>query len=88
MADYRRAMPARGAPLIVKDKIIVGIAGGEFAIRGFLDAYDVSDRQARVALLDGAGARRARAETLAERCVVVGARRRADLAVRLVRSRS
>ena len=32
------------APLIVKDKVIVGIAGGEFAIRGFLDAYDVPDR--------------------------------------------
>ena len=28
------------APLIVKDKVIVGIAGGEFGIRGFLDAYD------------------------------------------------
>ncbi len=25
-----------------QDKIIVGIAGGEFAIRGFLDAYDVN----------------------------------------------
>jgi alcohol dehydrogenase (cytochrome c) len=29
-----------GAPLVVKDKVIVGIAGGEFGIRGFLDAYD------------------------------------------------
>ena len=35
------------APLVVKDKVIVGIAGGEFAIRGFLDAYDPDDRQAR-----------------------------------------
>jgi alcohol dehydrogenase (cytochrome c) len=31
-----------GAPLIVKDKVIVGIAGGEFGIRGFLDAYDAN----------------------------------------------
>jgi alcohol dehydrogenase (cytochrome c) len=28
------------APLIVKDKVIVGMAGGEFGVRGFLDAYD------------------------------------------------
>jgi len=28
------------APLAVKDKIIVGIAGGEYGIRGFLDAYE------------------------------------------------
>ncbi len=27
-------------PLAVKDKIVVGIAGGEYGIRGFLDAYD------------------------------------------------
>jgi alcohol dehydrogenase (cytochrome c) len=29
------------APLIVKDKVIVGTAGGEFGIRGFIAAYDV-----------------------------------------------
>ena len=29
------------APLIVKDKVITGVAGGEYGIRGFLDAYDV-----------------------------------------------
>ena len=28
------------APLIVKDKVITGVAGGEYGIRGFLDAYD------------------------------------------------
>ena len=28
------------APLVVKDKVIVGMAGGEFGIRGFLAAYD------------------------------------------------
>ena len=28
------------APLAVKDKIIIGPAGGEYGIRGFLDAYD------------------------------------------------
>ena len=28
------------APLVIKDKIIVGTAGGEYGIRGFLAAYD------------------------------------------------
>jgi alcohol dehydrogenase (cytochrome c) len=28
------------APLIVKDKVIVGVAGAEYGIRGFIDAYD------------------------------------------------
>ena len=28
------------APLVLKDKVIVGVAGGEYGIRGFLDAYD------------------------------------------------
>ncbi|MGH9661515.1 MAG: pyrroloquinoline quinone-dependent dehydrogenase, partial [Bryobacteraceae bacterium] len=30
------------APLAIRDKIIVGVAGGEFGIRGFLDAYDAA----------------------------------------------
>jgi alcohol dehydrogenase (cytochrome c) len=28
------------APLVVKDKVVVGVAGGEFGIRGFVAAYD------------------------------------------------
>jgi alcohol dehydrogenase (cytochrome c) len=31
-----------GAPLVVNDSVVVGIGGGEFGIRGFLAAYDVS----------------------------------------------
>jgi alcohol dehydrogenase (cytochrome c) len=30
------------APLVVKDKIIVGISGGEQGVRGFIDAYDAA----------------------------------------------
>jgi len=30
------------APLVVKDKVIVGTAGGEYGIRGFLAAYDAA----------------------------------------------
>ena len=29
------------APLVVKDKVIIGVAGGEFGIRGFIAAYDI-----------------------------------------------
>ncbi len=31
-----------GAPLVVNHSVVVGIAGGEFGVRGFLAAYDVS----------------------------------------------
>jgi alcohol dehydrogenase (cytochrome c) len=30
-----------GAPLVIKDKVVVGMAGGERGVSGFLDAYDV-----------------------------------------------
>jgi len=30
------------APLAIKDKVIVGVAGGEYGIRGFIAAYDVA----------------------------------------------
>jgi alcohol dehydrogenase (cytochrome c) len=29
------------APLVVKDKVIIGVGGGEYGIRGFISAYDV-----------------------------------------------
>ncbi|BCG64478.1 MAG: alcohol dehydrogenase (cytochrome c) [Methyloprofundus sp.] len=40
VADYRAGYSITSAPLVVKDKIIIGTAGGEFGIRGFLDAYN------------------------------------------------
>ena len=40
VADYRTGASMTAAPLAVKDKIIAGISGGEFGVRGFLDAYD------------------------------------------------
>ncbi|MBI3693640.1 MAG: PQQ-dependent dehydrogenase, methanol/ethanol family [Acidobacteria bacterium] len=40
VADYRTGHSLTLAPLAVKDKVIVGIAGGEYGVRGFLDAYD------------------------------------------------
>jgi len=41
VADTMEGFNITSPPLIVKDKIIVGHAGGEYALRGFLDAYDV-----------------------------------------------
>jgi len=38
-ADYRQSYVFTVAPLVVKDKIIVGVAGGEYGVRGFVDAY-------------------------------------------------
>ena len=40
MADYKNGYSSTGAPLAVKDKIITGMAGGEFGVRGFIDGYD------------------------------------------------
>src|SRR5579871_125980 len=40
VADTMAGYSLTAAPLVVKDKIITGVAGGEFGIRGFIDAYD------------------------------------------------
>ena len=44
MYDYTASggYAATGAPLAVKDKVIVGMSGGEHPISGFLDAYDAA----------------------------------------------
>jgi alcohol dehydrogenase (cytochrome c) len=40
VAAYDSGYSKTAAPLIVKDKVVTGIAGGEFGIRGFIDAYN------------------------------------------------
>ena len=40
LGDYRKGYSGTLAPLIVKNKVLVGTAGAEFGIRGFIDAYD------------------------------------------------
>ncbi len=40
IADHKQGFTATGAPLIVKNKVVVGMAGAEFGTRGFIDAYD------------------------------------------------
>jgi alcohol dehydrogenase (cytochrome c) len=39
--DYTRGYTATSAPLVVGDLAYIGIAGGEYGIRGFFDAYEV-----------------------------------------------
>lgn len=41
-ADYRQGYTFTMAPLAVKNEIIVGVSGGEYGIRGFVDAYEAS----------------------------------------------
>ena len=45
IADYTQQYAMTVAPLVVKDKVISGVAGGEHGVRGFLAAYDVNTGQ-------------------------------------------
>jgi len=40
VADHTKGYTKTATPLIVKDLVVTGIAGGEYGIRGFIDAYD------------------------------------------------
>ena len=40
LADYKVGYAATLAPLVLDGKVIVGISGGEYPTRGFIDAYD------------------------------------------------
>jgi alcohol dehydrogenase (cytochrome c) len=40
IADARLGYAMTLAPLIIKDKVIIGVAGGEYGVRGFIAAYD------------------------------------------------
>ncbi len=42
VADYKQQYAMTVAPIVVKDKVISGVAGGEHGIRGFLAAWDVN----------------------------------------------
>ena len=41
--DATKAETMTSAPMIVKDKVLVGISGGEFGVQGRLTAYNLSD---------------------------------------------
>ena len=40
LGDYKIGYSSTIAPLAVKNLIVVGVAGGEYGIRGYIDAYD------------------------------------------------
>lgn len=41
IANYKDGYSATSAPMIVKNMAIIGVAGGEYGVSGFFDAYDV-----------------------------------------------
>ncbi len=41
MDDYTAGYSSTAAPLVIKGNVIIGIAGGEYGVRSFIDAYDV-----------------------------------------------
>jgi alcohol dehydrogenase (cytochrome c) len=42
IADYKAGYSISGAPLALKNMVVTGVAGGEFGIRGFVDARDTA----------------------------------------------
>lgn len=40
VGDWKDGYYMTMAPLVVKDKILIGVAGGEFGVRGFIQAFD------------------------------------------------
>jgi len=55
--DYTKGYSITLAPLAVKNLVIVGVAGGEYGIRGFIDAYDANtgERKWRFYTVPGPG---------------------------------
>ena len=45
--DWRQGYSITGAPLVVKDMVLTGVAGGEFGIRGFVKAFDANTGELR-----------------------------------------
>jgi alcohol dehydrogenase (cytochrome c) len=55
--DYRGGYSFTLAPLAIKNLVILGVSGGEYGIRGFIDAYDAAtgDRKWRFHTVPGPG---------------------------------
>jgi alcohol dehydrogenase (cytochrome c) len=41
--DAKKGETGTSAPMVVKDKVMIGISGGEFGVRGSLTAYNLAD---------------------------------------------
>ena len=74
------------APLVVGDKVFTGVAGGEYGIRGLVDAYDIESGERGVALLHDAQPRPSRQPDLVGR--LVAHRRLRHVDDRLLRPRA
>jgi alcohol dehydrogenase (cytochrome c) len=46
-ADYRAGHSFTVAPLAIKDLVVIGVSGGEYGVRGFIDAYDAATGKRR-----------------------------------------
>jgi alcohol dehydrogenase (cytochrome c) len=55
--DYRKGYSITLAPLVIKNLVLIGVSGGEYGIRGFIDAYDAStgERKWRFNTIPGPG---------------------------------
>ncbi len=40
-ADSKKGQTVTGAPLIIKNHVIVGVSGGEFGVRGYITSFDL-----------------------------------------------
>jgi alcohol dehydrogenase (cytochrome c) len=56
-ADYRTGYSFTVSPLAVKNLIVIGVSGGEYGVRGFVDAYDAmtGERKWRFYTVPGPG---------------------------------
>jgi alcohol dehydrogenase (cytochrome c) len=56
-ADYRIGYSFTVAPLAVKNLMVIGVSGGEYGVRGFIDAYDADtgERKWRFYTVPGPG---------------------------------
>ena len=41
--DVKRGETGTNAPIVIKDKVIVGISGAEFGVQGYVTAYSIAD---------------------------------------------
>ncbi len=55
--DYRKGYSITLAPLVIKNLVLIGVSGGEYGIRGFIDAYDAAsgERKWRFNTIPGPG---------------------------------
>ncbi len=69
VADATQNYSITMSPNVIKDKVIVGTAGGDMGIRGYIAAFDAKTGKEAVALLHDPGARRARQRHVVRRLV-------------------